>query len=92
MKKPIFMALVGACASGKSTYAKQYADECVLKVFSSDDYREKMFGDRKDQTHNAEIWAQLYKDLRAALEAGETACSVFLPGGFRCFPSFLCRF
>lgn len=71
MKKPIFMCLVGACASGKSTYAKQYADECVLKVFSSDDYREKMFGDRKDQTHNKEIWAQLYKDLRAALEAGE---------------------
>ena len=55
MKKPIFMALVGACASGKSTYAKQYADECILKVFSSDDYREKMFGDRKDQTHNTEI-------------------------------------
>lgn len=71
MKKPIFMALVGACASGKSTYAKQYADECILKVFSSDDYREKMFGDRKDQTHNTEIWEQLYKDLRAALEAGE---------------------
>ena len=71
MKKPIFMCLVGACASGKSTYAKQYSDECVLKVFSSDDYREKMFGDRKDQTHNKEIWAQLYQDLRAALEAAE---------------------
>ena len=71
MKKPIFMALVGIQSVGKSTYAKQYAEECIVKVFSSDEYREKMYGSRKDQEHNDKVWAALYKDLREALENGE---------------------
>ena len=70
-KKPIFMVLVGAVASGKSTYAKQYADECNVKVFSSDEYRKNMYGSETDQSHNDKVFAALYKDLRAALEAGE---------------------
>lgn len=71
MKKPIFMALCGIMACGKSTYAKQYSEECNVKVFSSDEYREKMYGSRKDQEHNDKVWAALYKDLREALENGE---------------------
>ena len=71
MKKPIFMALVGIQGVGKSTYAKQYAEECVVKVFSSDEYREKMYGSRKDQEHNDKVWGALYKDLREALENRE---------------------
>lgn len=71
MKKPIFMALCGIQACGKSTYAKQYAEECIVKVFSSDEYREKMYGSRKDQEHNDKVWTALYKDLREALENGE---------------------
>lgn len=70
-KKPIFMVLVGAVASGKSTYAKQYVDECNVKVFSSDEYRKNMYGSEADQSHNDKVFAALYKDLRAALEAGE---------------------
>lgn len=70
-KKPIFMVLVGAVASGKSTYAKQYADECNVRVFSSDEYRKNMYGSETDQSHNDKVFTALYKDLRAALEAGE---------------------
>lgn len=71
MKKPVFMALCGIMACGKSTYAKQYSEECNVKVFSSDEYREKMYGSRRDQEHNDKVWAALYKDLREALENGE---------------------
>ena len=70
-KKPIYMVLVGAVASGKFTYAKQCADECNVKVFSSDEYRKNMYGSEADQSHNDKVFAALYRDLRAALEAGE---------------------
>ena len=71
MKKPVFMALCGIQACGKSTYAKQYSEECNVKIFSSDEYREKMYGSRRDQERNDKVWAALYKDLREALENGE---------------------
>lgn len=71
MRKPIFMCMVGTCASGKSTYAKQYAEECVVRVFSSDEYRERLYGDRKNQEHNDKVFTALYADLREALRNGE---------------------
>lgn len=82
MKKPVFLAFVGPCASGKSTYADLLKEKCVVKIFSSDEYREKMYGNRKDQSHNDKIWSQLYTDLRESLKRGEncvldaTNCSV----------------
>ena len=71
MKKPIFMVMVGAVASGKSTYAKRYADDCNVEIFSSDEYREKMYGDATDQSHNDKVFETLYRDLREALKAGK---------------------
>lgn len=70
-RKAIFMALCGLVGAGKSTYAKQYEKENVVKVFSSDEYREKICGDRKDQTKNDKVFKALYADIRAALENGE---------------------
>lgn len=69
--KPIFMALVGAPGSAKSTFAKQYQDECNVEVFSSDAYREKLLGDFSDQSNNEAVFKALYTDLRAALISGK---------------------
>ena len=70
-RKAIFMALCGLVGAGKTTYAKQYEKENVVKIFSSDEYREKICGNRKDQTKNDKVFKALYADLRAALENGE---------------------
>ena len=70
-KKPVFMALAGLPSSGKSTYAKQYEKENVVKVFASDEYREKICGNRKDQTKNDKVFKALYADLCEALKNGE---------------------
>lgn len=70
-RKPIFMAMVGPCASGKSTYAQQYAAEDNVEVFSSDAYREKLYGDKHDQFHNDKVFKTLHNDIREALKAGK---------------------
>lgn len=42
-----------------------------LVVLSSDALRESMFGDRRDQTHNAEVFATLHAMASAHLSAGD---------------------
>ena len=68
--KPIYMVLVGLQGAKKSTYAKAYANENNVLVFSIDEYREKMYGDASDNTHNYKVFTALYEDLREALQAG----------------------
>lgn len=58
---------IGLPGSGKSTWAAMQKDCFVL---SSDDYREKLFGDATDQTHNAEVFNALRKDAVKYLEEG----------------------
>ena len=64
--------MVGLQGSGKSyTIKNKLNKNNNINVFSSDSYRKNMFGDENDQTHNNEIWNQLYKDLREALFKGK---------------------
>ena len=66
--------LVGLPASGKSTYAEKlvatYADH---KIFSSDNYREKLLGNINDQNQNGLVFETLYKDMCKYIEEGGTA-------------------
>ena len=55
--------MVGVPGSGKSTRALELAKEYNAKVFSSDEYREKLFGTATDQSHNQEVFRKLHLDL-----------------------------
>ena len=45
MSKPAFTMMVGLVGSGKSTYAKQLAEETNAIICSSDAIREELCGD-----------------------------------------------
>lgn len=59
--------LIGLPGSGKSTYAKTLEG----KLFSSDEYREKIMGDSSDQSANDKVFKQLYSDIRETMKTGE---------------------
>lgn len=65
---PVFIMMVGLPGSGKSTIAKTYG----MKIFSSDEYRERFFGDVNDQTHNDKVFSMLHNDIRECLREGES--------------------
>ena len=45
MSKPTFTMMAGLVGSGKSTYAKQLAEETNAIICSSDAIREELYGD-----------------------------------------------
>lgn len=59
--------LIGLPGSGKSTYAKTLEG----KLFSSDEYREKITGDSSDQSANDKVFKQLYSDIHETMKTGE---------------------
>lgn len=69
MAKLIMM--MGLPGSGKSTRAKKLK-ETMQKVvlLSSDDIREELFGDRRDNDHNVEVFQELHKRAKEALSNG----------------------
>lgn len=60
MKKNIII-MCGLPASGKSTYAKKNFSDDKSIILSSDDIREKYFGDVNDQNHNEEVFKKINK-------------------------------
>lgn len=60
---------VGVPGSGKSHNSLLALPDSV--VFSSDWYREHLFGNVNDQEHNAEVFNALYADVESALRKGE---------------------
>ena len=70
--KPTLVVMVGLPGSGKSTIAKQLAeDNPNTYIFSSDAYREKLCGDENDQSNNDLVFRTLHKDLRESLLVGK---------------------
>lgn len=64
-----FIVMVGISGSGKSTQAaKQYPDAVII---SSDEIRERVFGDVNDQTHNGKVFDIMFKNSVAALKDGK---------------------
>ena len=71
---PNVYMLIGLPGSGKSTCANEiikYNDN--IKIFSSDEYREKLTGDVNNQTSNNKIFNILYSDLIEHVKLGGDA-------------------
>ena len=63
--------MTGLQGSGKSYVAHDIAIKENAKIFSSDTYRKNICGSESVQDRNQEIFNALYRDMRAALLAGE---------------------
>jgi hypothetical protein len=59
--------LVGPSGAGKSTYAKRYPARWVI---SSDEIREDLCGDARDQSRNTEVFQAMRGMIKARLRAG----------------------
>ena len=70
------IVMVGLPGSGKSTEASNIAKNSSATIFSSDEYREKMFGSIADQSHNKEIFDKLYKDATCFLSSGSDRTAI----------------
>lgn len=64
-----FVVMVGISGSGKSTRAEECYPNAV--IVSSDEIRERVFGDVNDQTHNGKVFDVMFRESVAALNAGE---------------------
>lgn len=66
--------LAGIPGSGKSTWAKDYIEWNKSKqviLLSSDALREELLGDENNQEKNTDIFAELYRRAKVALEEGK---------------------
>lgn len=66
----LLRVMVGLSGSGKSTYAKEAADENTI-VIASDDLREELLSDINDQSRNGLIFETMFKRTVEALNAGK---------------------
>lgn len=65
--------MCGLPASGKSWQAKKLAEEYDAEIFSSDSFREEMFGDVNHQTDNDTLFKELHKRIRECLVSEKNA-------------------
>ena len=71
MSKPTFTMMVGLVGSGKSTYAKQLAEETNAIICSSDAIREELCGDENSQDNNNEVFKILHSRIKENLKNGK---------------------
>ena len=71
MSKPTFTMMVGLVGSGKSTYAKQLAEEANAIICSSDAIREELCGDENSQDNNDEVFKILHSRIKENLKNGK---------------------
>lgn len=71
-KDNTLVLMCGVPGSGKSTYAKKIAKEEHIKICSSDDIREKLFGDAANQSNNNLVFAILVKHVKKELKMGNS--------------------
>ncbi len=64
--------MVGLPASGKSTYAQTLSEQYNAIICSSDHIREELFNDVNDQSHNAEVFKELYIRIKNYLQNGQS--------------------
>lgn len=64
---------VGVAGSGKTSTARQiFSIEDNAVIISSDALRAELFGDENDQTHNIEVFDEMFRRTRAELKKGKT--------------------
>ena len=71
MSKLNFTMMVGLVGSGKSTYAKQLAEETNAIICSSDAIREELCGDENSQDNNEEVFKILHSRIKESLKNGK---------------------
>lgn len=71
--RPVMAMVCGLPGSGKSTFAKELAEEMNAAVFSSDALREEMFGDSQNQGNNQKLFRELHKRIKECLKSGKSA-------------------
>lgn len=67
---PTFVMMVGLPASGKSTYAKELAEEMRAVICSSDAIRKELYGDENSQDNNEEVFKLLHSRIKECLKKG----------------------
>lgn len=67
-----FIMTVGLPASGKSTWARKYAEDHHNFVIVSSDEILASFGDINDQSHNTEVFEEMQRRTNTALKNGES--------------------
>ena len=68
---PTFTMLVGIPGAGKSQYARELVDKSGRKIWlSSDNYREKLFGDANCQKNPNLVFDQMHDDTISLLNRG----------------------
>lgn len=70
MNRPYFVMMVGLPGSGKSTYAKELADEMRAIICSSDAIREELCGDENSQDKNEDVFKILHSRIKECLRKG----------------------
>ena len=67
------IVMVGPAASGKSTYARKYANTYDGEIISSDAIRKELWGDESDQRNPQTVFNHMYERTLAVLLNGKTA-------------------
>lgn len=70
-ESPVVFVMIGVPGSGKSTFAQSLKSHHI-KVFSSDEYREKLFGDANIQTNPKLVFDTMYGDAIRAIKDGNS--------------------
>lgn len=66
MSKPVLYMMCGLSGSGKTTFAKKFAEENGLYYICPDDFYRMFNGDDRIHTNEFEIWMALFRALRMA--------------------------
>lgn len=69
-KIPEFIMMVGLPASGKSTFAKELAEQNGAIICSSDEIRREIFGDENCQDDNTRVFKILHNRIKENLKNG----------------------
>jgi predicted kinase len=72
MNQPIFWMMIGLPCSGKSSYAKELAEEYDANIHSSDALREELTGDINNQNNNELVFKTLHQRIKNDLQNGKS--------------------
>ena len=73
MLNPMLIIMVGLPGSGKTTFASTYGELLNAKVHSSDDVRQRLYGDSSIQGDPKKVFKLLQKETLDTLNSGVSA-------------------
>lgn len=71
-KKVVLVVMVGAPASGKSTFGKKFAEEHGLNYISSDELRARFGTGENDQTVSGAVFGYIKRTIPQLLSSGKS--------------------